>query len=195
MCVILLTPRSSSFVTNIFVFAAGLPFTPAPRETEADASGFLQTRNRRLKTSVFLSIKSNTENNLSGKSRWTLPSALADIHSDTTLLDVAQRAVSNVAGKELILWCPSNAPMAVNLRGYNPNLSSEFRQDYFGEKIFYYRVQYDSGDVNEEVMKKKVKEEEEGGVEDWGWLTKEEIVERVTEERGTHQAKFFHYML
>jgi hypothetical protein len=116
------------------------------------------------------------------------------MHTDTTLLDVAQRAVSNVAGKELTLWCPSNAPMAVNLRVYNPNLPSEFRQEYFGEKIFYYRVQYDRGDVNEEVMKKK-KEEEEGCVDDWGWLTKEEIVERVTEERGVHQAKFFHYML
>lgn len=168
-----------------------MPFTPAPRETEADATGFLQTRNRQLKTSAFLAIKTNAENTLSGESRWTLPSALADPHTDTTLLEVAKRAVSNVAGKELELWCPSNAPMAVNLRVYNKNMPEEFRMNYFGEKIFYYRVQHDRGDVNLEALKKA----EGGGVNDWGWLTKEEIVERVTEERGKHQAKFFHYML
>ena len=181
----------------IVTTTAGLPFTPAPRETEADATGFLQTRDRQLKTSVFLTIKTNAENNLSGQSRWTLPSALANPTTDTSLLGVAQRAVHTVVGQELQLWCPSNAPMAVNLRVYNTNMSEEVRGNYFGEKIFYYRVQHDRGDVNLEVLKKKKKNAEGGGgvVEDWGWLTKEEIVDRITEERGKHQAKFFHYML
>lgn len=185
--------QSGAFLTQDIIHhtTAGLPFTPAPRETEADATGFLQTRDRQLKTSAFLAIKTNAENTLSGESRWTLPSALADPHTDTTLLEVAKRAVSNVAGKELELWCPSNAPMAVNLRVYNKNMPEEFRMNYFGEKIFYYRVQHDRGDVNLEALKKA----EGGGVNDWGWLTKEEIVDRVTEERGKHQAKFFHYML
>ena len=176
--------------TNYFS-TAGLPFTPAPRETEADATGFLQTRDRQLKTSVFLAIKTSAEKTLSGMARWTLPSALANTDTDTTLLEVAQRAVSNVAGQELQLWCPSNAPMAVNLRVYNKNMPEEFRMNYFGEKIFYYRVQHDRGDVRLEALKKA----EGGGVEDWGWMTKEEIVEKVTEERGKHQSKFFHYML
>ena len=86
--------------------------------------------------------------------------------------------------------------MAVNLRVYNTNMPEEVRGNYFGEKIFYYRVQHDRGDVNLEVLKKNNNTEGGGGgVEDWGWLTKEEIVDRITEERGKHQAKFFHYML
>jgi hypothetical protein len=57
--------------------------------------------------------------------------------------------------------------------------------NYYGEKIFYYRVQYDSGDVDEGALK----------ADDYAWLTREEMTERVEEERGKHQAKFFHYML
>ena len=164
---------------------AGLPFTPAPRETEADATGNVKTRDRQLKTSVFLGIKSNAEGNTSG-SRWTLPSAIPT--PDETLLQAAQRAVKDVAGKELSIWCPSNAPMTINFRVYNKNLPEEIKGNYYGEKIFYYRVQYDTGDINEQMLKK-------ANVDDWGWLAKEEMVEKVTEERGAHQAKFFNYML
>jgi hypothetical protein len=78
--------------------------------------------------------------------------------------------------------------MAVNFRKYNHNLAEEFRQDYFGEKIFYYRVQLDTGDVDESVCLKS-------GMKDYAWLSREEIVERVGGERGEHQAKFFHYIL
>lgn len=179
-------------ISPVLMDAAGLPFTPAPRETEADATGNIQTRDRQLKTSVFLGIKSDAEGNKSGP-RWTLPSALAQ--SNETLLQTAQRAVQDVAGSDLKVWCPSNAPMTVNFRVYNKNLSEELRGDgdddnihYYGEKIFYYRVQYDSGDVNEKEIKK-------ANVDDWGWLANDEMVERVTEERGEHQAKFFRYML
>ncbi|KAL3800757.1 hypothetical protein ACHAW5_002471 [Stephanodiscus triporus] len=165
---------------------AGLPFVPAPRETEADATGDVRTRDRRLKTSVYLAVRSDAEGNMSGP-RWTLPSAIAS--ADETLLDTAKRAVIEHAGTDMKLWCPGNAPMTVNLRVYNSNLPEEFRGGYYGEKIFYYRVQHDSGDVNADAMIRA------GGVDDWGWLSKEEIVERVEGERGKHQAKFFHYML
>jgi len=162
---------------------AGLPFTPAPRETEADATGFYQTRDRELKTRVYLAIKSDAEGNRSGP-RWTLPSAI--VRSDETMLQAAQRAVAECAGKDLELWCPGNAPMTVNYRVYGKNLPEEVKGGFVGEKIFYYRVQHDSGDVDEEQIK---------AAEDWGWLTRGEIVERVEGERGKHQAKFFHYML
>lgn len=117
--------------------------------------------------------------------RWTLPSTLAK--KDESLLTAAERAVSDSVGSDLKLWCPSNAPMAVNLRVYNKNLPESFRENYFGEKIFYYRVQYDNtgGTVDEKALK----------ADDYAWLTREEIVERIGEERGEHQAKFFHYML
>ena len=43
----------------------------------------------------------------------------------------------------------------------------------------------DGGDVDEAAMK----------ADDYAWLTREEVVDRIEEERGKHQAKFFHYML
>ena len=95
--------------------------------------------------------------------------------------------MSESVGADLGLWCPSNAPMTVNFREFGPNLPEEFRENYFGEKIYYYRVQWSQGDVDEAAVKKNAV--------DWGWLTREEITERVEEERGKHQAKFFHYML
>ena len=164
--------------------SAGLPFTPAPRETEADATGEIHTRNRQLKERCYLALKTGAEGNKSGP-RWTLPSAIAQ--SDETLLQTAERAVSESVGTDLGLWCPSNAPMTVNFREFSPNLPEEFRENYFGEKIYYYRVQWSQGDVDEAAVKKNA--------EDWGWLTREEITERVEKERGKHQAKFFHYML
>lgn len=203
---------------HIYVYIAGLPFTPAPRETEADKTGNIHTLDRQLKTSVFLAIQSTNEGTLSNIPRWTLPSAIAT-STDETLLAVAQRAVTNVAGPNLKIWCPGNAPMAVNLRVYNPKLPAEFRENYYGEKIYYYRVQHDSGDMSNDVLlseslsevasaaaplkkgnKKKeeemvVEEKKGNGISDWGWLSKNEIVERVEGERGKHQAKFFHYML
>lgn len=162
---------------------AGLPFTPAPRETEADATGDVKTRDRQLKTRVYLALKTASEGNKSGP-RWTLPSAVAK--PDETMLETAQRAVSDAVGSDLVLWCPSNAPMTVNLREYNKNLPEDFRGEFFGEKIFYYRVQYDHGDVDESAVSTE---------EDYAWLTRDEMTERVTEERGKHQAKFYHYML
>jgi large subunit ribosomal protein L46 len=178
-------PPSSFFLPN----TAGLPFTPAPRETEADATGYVRTRDRKLKTSVFLAVRSDAEGNASGP-RWTLPSAIASGGGGVTLHDAAKRAVDECAGTGMTLWCPGNAPMAANLRVYNPSLPEEFRGGYYGEKVLYYRVQHDSGDVDAESIVRAG-----GGVDDWGWLSKEEIVERVEGERGRHQAKFFRYML
>lgn len=162
---------------------ASLPFTPAPRETEADATGDVKTRDRELKTRAYLALQTAAEGNKSGP-RWTFPSAIAK--PDETMLETAQRAVSDAVGSDLMLWCPSNAPMNVNFRVYNKNLPEEFRGDYFGEKIFYYRVQYDHGDVDESAVKAE---------EDYAWLTREEMTKRVEGERGKHQAKFYHYML
>eukprot|EP00956_Cyclotella_meneghiniana_P015182 scaffold23035_cov73-Cyclotella_meneghiniana.AAC.8 len=163
---------------------AGLPFTPAPRETEHDESGNVKTLDRRLKERVYLTVRA-CEGNKNGP-RWTLPSVIPE--NDETLLQAAQRAVSVAAGDDLVLWCPGNAPMAVNFRQYNKNLPEDFRQNYYGEKILYYRVQHDSGDIDESVCLKN-------GAKDYAWLTREEVVEVVGKERGDHQAKFFHYIL
>ena len=173
-------------VADVFyVTSDGLPFTPAPRETEHDHSGNVKTLDRRLKQRLYLTVQSQAEGNLNGP-RWTLPSVIP--RNDETLLEAARRAVATVVGESLTLYCPGNAPMAVNLRTYTKNMPGDFTENYFGEKIFYYRVQYDQGDLDEGVFEKS-------GMNDYAWLTKDEIVERMEKERGVHQSKFFHYML
>jgi len=49
------------------------------------------------------------------------------------------------------------------------------------------KVQYESGDVVEERMGRTT--------QDWGWLTRQEMTERVTEETNTEKGLFYHYFL
>jgi large subunit ribosomal protein L46 len=183
MCIKLF--RLTLYTPFISQIIAELPFTPAPRETEHDHSGNVKTLDRQLKTRVYLTVQTDKEGNRDGP-RWTLPSVIPT--HEETLLQAAQRAVKDAAGETLTLWCPGNAPMAVNFRPYTKNMSEDFTQNYYGEKIFYYRVQYDHGELDEGAYLKN-------GIKDYAWLSKEEMVERVVVERGEHQAKFFKYML
>lgn len=57
---------------------------------------------------------------------------------------------------------------------------------FFGEKIFYMRVQHEDGDVKTSKVSK---------MEDWGWLAREEMVEKVTAEKRDEAALFYKYML
>jgi hypothetical protein len=152
-------------------------FTPAPRETEADKSGDIQTLNRQLKTRVYLSIRNNDAQG------WHLPTA--SLKEDETFLDGAKRATEHVAGDELILRCFSNCPMGIDVVEYSDE-EKENNGGFFGEKIFYMRVQHEDGDVKTSKVSK---------MEDWGWLAREEMVEKVTAEKRDEAALFYKYML
>lgn len=149
-------------------------FTPAPRETEADKSGDIKTLNRRLKTRVYLAVKDND--------KWTLPTTT--IKGDETLLEATKRAVADAAGDKLELYCPSNCPMAVDLKVYSEE--EQKRYGTFGTKTFFMRVQYDEGEVDEE---------NNAVGSDCGWLDRDEMTERVREEQGEDASKLYYYML
>jgi large subunit ribosomal protein L46 len=149
-------------------------FTPAPRVTQADETGNRKTLDRRLKSRVYLAVK-DTDN------KWILPTAT--VKEDETLLDATKRAVSDAAGNELVLYCPSNCPMAVDMTVYSEE--NQKKLGVYGIKTFFMRVQYDEGKVNEE--------DNNGG--DYGWFDRDEMTERVREERGEHASKLYHYML
>eukprot|EP00550_Attheya_septentrionalis_P004733 CAMPEP_0198293708 /NCGR_PEP_ID=MMETSP1449-20131203/18513_1 /TAXON_ID=420275 /ORGANISM="Attheya septentrionalis, Strain CCMP2084" /LENGTH=358 /DNA_ID=CAMNT_0043993399 /DNA_START=45 /DNA_END=1118 /DNA_ORIENTATION=- len=136
-------------------------FKPAPRETEADATGDVKTTDRQLKTRIYLAVQDATDG-------WSVPTA--DVNESETLLDAAKRAVSETVGTNLSIYCPSNCPMAVDMKVYD----KEKQTEYFGEKIFFFRVQRDEGDVVEADVK----------AEDYAWLSREEMTERVKEEKG-----------
>eukprot|EP00557_Chaetoceros_sp_GSL56_P008606 CAMPEP_0176492762 /NCGR_PEP_ID=MMETSP0200_2-20121128/9185_1 /TAXON_ID=947934 /ORGANISM="Chaetoceros sp., Strain GSL56" /LENGTH=287 /DNA_ID=CAMNT_0017890373 /DNA_START=151 /DNA_END=1010 /DNA_ORIENTATION=- len=135
-------------------------FTPAPRETEADKNGVIQTLNRRLKTRVYLSIRKNDHQG------WQLPTV--SLTENETFLEGAKRAVKMVAGEDLVLRCFTNCPMGVHVAEYSAE-AKEKNSGFFGEKTFFLRVQYENGDVNTENMEKMK-------MNDWGWLTRDEMV-------------------
>jgi 8-oxo-dGTP pyrophosphatase MutT (NUDIX family) len=146
---------------------------PAPRITEADESGDDQTLNRKLMHKIFLLIQRKD-------GFWTFPSTLAK--KDETLLQAAKRAVKETAGPQLELYCPSNCPIAVKMIVFSEEERNA--REYYGEKTFLYRVQRDDGDAT---MKTLNPDE----VLDYGWLTKDEVLQRVP----NFEMKFYHYML
>jgi len=160
-------------------------FTPMPRETPADASGFLQTLDRKLKTRVYLTIRHNDTDG------WIVPTLdLNEVDSgnakkDETIVECAKRAVKLYCGGDFNVKYIGNAPMGVTM-ATNEELGVE-DSAAFGVKTFYLRIQYDEGKIDEERLGKNV--------EDWGWLDRDEMTERVKEEKGEKIGNFFHYLL
>jgi hypothetical protein len=146
---------------------------PAPRITEADKSGNIHTQDRKLMHKLFLLIQ--------GKDlRWTFPSAL--VRTDETLLQAAKRAIVETAGPQLELYCPSNCPLAVRMNVFPHNERTV--ANYYGEKIFLFKVQRDDGDATMKTFNRNA-------VVDYGWLMKDEVMERVHKS----ETIFYRYML
>lgn len=156
---------------------AALPFTPAPRETEADHSGDVRTTNRRLKDNVYLLVLEEGQ----GDSKWQFPTV--DLKEDESCLEAARRAVAEKVGTELEIWCPSSCPWTVDMARFDDE--QQKASGMYGVKNFFMLVNYDDGHVDTEHL----------GVEDFAWLNRGEIVERMKEQNGETQSKFYHYML
>ena len=162
------------YITDEELFA-NLPdgLKPAPRITEADMNGDVRTLNRKLMHKIFMMIQKKNGS-------WEFPSLLAK--ENETLLQTAKRAVYHMVGKELELFCPSNCPMAVKMNVFSDE--ERKRQHFYGEKTFFFKVQHDDGDAS---MKDMNLDE----VSDYGWLIKEEVIQRVPE----NEIKFHQYFL
>ena len=156
---------------------ASLPFKPAPRETEADASGDVRTTDRKLKTSIYLTVQE--QNN----GLWQFPTV--DIKGDETLLDAAKRAIPEQVGADIEFWCPSNCPWSVHLTPYTED--EQKQHQLYGTKTFFMKLQYDEGKVE---LDSKLK-----NIHDFAWLDRHEMVDRVKEQQGDHMSKFYYYML
>jgi large subunit ribosomal protein L46 len=153
-----------------------LPFTPAPRETEADASGDLRTTDRKLKTNIYLAVQEKNSE------LWQMPTV--DLKENESLLDAVRRTLPNQLGPDIDFWCPSNAPWTVQLTPY----SEEERKSlgFYGFKTFFMKVQlHEGGSVSPKHMK----------VKDFAWLDRGEMVDRVREQQGEEMSKFYYYML
>jgi ADP-ribose pyrophosphatase YjhB (NUDIX family) len=140
-------------------------FRPAPRETEADQSGKVNTMDRKLKDRVFLLLEEESD-------KWAFPKS--PVVDGESLLDAAKRTVNEQVGKDLDLYYPSNGPCAIQVVAQDEG-------DYFGRKIFYVRVQHDEGDVSNTIKH--------------GWLDRQEIVERMLKAHEEDESKFYQYLL
>ena len=152
-------------------------FTPGPRETTADETGDVRTTDRKLKTNVVLAVQDAGHG---GEVQWQLPTVA--LNEDETLLEAAKRAVKEKVGEEVEFWCPSNAPYAVDMVAFPED---QRKDGFYGTKTFFIKVQYDCGDVSETTM----------AVKDFAWMDRGEMTERVQQERGDYESKFYQYML
>ncbi len=172
------------FIESIFLlYVAQLPegFQPAPRITEADEKNIIQTTQRRLQDRLYLTIRPDDDVG------WTLPiTTLNEENNDETFVDGVKRYLkSNKMYKDLTVRCLSNCPMVADVIAYEDGSEESENGTYYGEKIFYMRVQYEEGEV----------EKADENLNDWGWLERSEMVERVKAEKGEDASKFYHYML
>jgi len=172
-------------------------YEPAPRETEADRNGNVRTTNRKLKTSVYLAVLDTDGDDNSTASRWQLPTVDVLEGDGETLLEAARRAVLTKVGSQLEFWCPSNAPVAVDVKKYDDDDDDE-NNKYYGTKTFFLKVQYDEGSVSEQDM----------SVQDYAWLDRDEVVDRFATTVGggrgggddkkdefNYASKFYRYLL
>lgn len=154
---------------------ASLPFTPAPRETEADMNGDVRTTNRRLKGSVFLLVRQDQ--------KWQFPTV--GLSKEETCLDAARRSIPETISESVKYWCPSPCPWSVHLAPFPEEQRKE--TGLYGVKTFFMLVQHDKGEV--------VELKADTGVEDYAWLDRGEVVERILEQNGENMSKLYHYML
>lgn len=159
-------------------------FKPAPRITEEDKNNIIQSLNRKLSQRVYLAIRPDD------KSGWSLPITDLDGTKEETFVDGVKRFIqSNKMLQDLEIRCLSNCPMVVDTLKYDEEDKGLTENGaYFGEKVFYMRVQYEDGSVDE----KKV---DKSKMSDWGWLGRSEMADRVKAERGEEESLFYHYML
>lgn len=155
---------------------ASLPpgFTPAPRETEADATGDVRTTDRKLKTNIYLAVQQPTSQD--SNAIWQFPTV--DLNENENLLDAAKRALETQVGPSVEFWCPSNAPWAVDLVPYDSDSSERTTDGLYGIKTFFIKVQYDIGQVSEREMK----------VKDYAWLDRAEAVEQLCGKPNQRQS-------
>jgi large subunit ribosomal protein L46 len=162
-----------TFLTDEELFAQ-LPegYKPAPRVTEADENGDVKTLKRRLMERVYFLVQKD--------GRWTFP--VVALKEDETFMDASKRAVVETVGEKMDIYYVSTCPLAVDMS----ILTEEERAKVgvYGTKTFFMKVQHDEFDAS---LGKEY--------EDYAWLTRGEITDRMKEQDGDHASRFYHYVL
>lgn len=121
---------------------------PLPRLSEADTKNDLRSLERKLDRTLYLVVKQ--------KSGWKFPAKALENRARENLHDVAPASVIDSLGNKMDIWLVSNLPVGVHKEGGG------------SEKTYFLRGHVLAG--NAELAKDK-----KSGVEEFQWLTKEEI--------------------
>ncbi len=144
---------------------ASMPFTPAPRVSQADIDGDMRSMERKMDKSSFLLVKRNRDNYA-----WQFPQGKLNKDKDgdsgrTTAERIIDRAVGNVHR-----WFVSNAPIGHICYAYPPEIQEQRGQ--YGAKVYFWRCQLIEGTVKLETRLYK----------DYAWVAREEIGDYVEDE-------------
>jgi len=147
-------------------------YKPGPRITEADTNGEVKTMKRRLAERVYFLAQKN--------GKWIFPTVT--LAGDETFSDAAKRAVLMSVGEEMDIYYVSNCPMAVDMH-IVPE-AERAKVGFYGTKTFFMKVQHDEFDATLGA-----------GFDDYAWLARDEIADRMKAQNGHSASRFFHYIL
>lgn len=149
------------------------------KEISMDDSSSLKTLGRKLDTSVYFTVLPNKYTG------WILPTVDMISDNSETMLDAAKRAAFSTVGTNVKLRYLSNCPLGIDMIPYNSERQK--KENLFGEKVFYMRVQYVSGCTQEDKLEKVF--------DDWAWLDRSEIAARINCVENERMNLFYHYLL
>lgn len=139
-----------------------LPFTPAPRVTEADLNNDRHSLDRKLPDNLFFVVKRNRDSY-----GWQFPQG--KLKEGETARAGAERVIDRAVGK-IERWFISNAPIGHYCYEYSAEEQAQRKE--FGAKVFFYRCQIIGGNVRLETRLYK----------DFAWIGRDEVEEYFPSE-------------
>lgn len=136
---------------------------PMERITEADKTNDIRRLDRKLDRTLYLLVRGSD-------GKWQFPSG--DVPTDEYLHETAARVLEAAAGVNMNTWLVGRVPVAHIVTQPEFNEDSSIKQR--GEKVFFLKGRIMAGQANLKGNKL--------GLEDFNWLTKEELKKRLPYE-------------
>ncbi|KAI1631086.1 39S mitochondrial ribosomal protein L46-domain-containing protein [Biscogniauxia mediterranea] len=136
---------------------------PMDRITEADKTNDVRRLDRKLDRSLYLVFRTSN-------GKWQFP--CADVPTDEHLHETAARVLEDAAGVNMNTWIVGRVPVAHLVN--QPKFDEKSALIQRGEKIFFLKGRIMAGQAD--LKNNKL------GLEDFNWLTKEELEEKLDEK-------------
>ncbi|KAL7271782.1 hypothetical protein RUND412_005433 [Rhizina undulata] len=141
---------------------------PLPRISKADLENDTRSLDRKMSRTLYLLVKRN-------KGPWFFPESR--LVGTENLHQAAERTLREAAGVNMNTWFVGHVPIGHYVTKYPENFKDE---DYVGQKFFFMKARIMVGQAD---LKGNLQ-----GLEDFQWLTKEEI-EKVVARKYFHAVK------